>query len=175
MENKDVVLPVDYPRRRYPYSVNSRFVYFIYCAGRIKIGYSSDVERRLSGIATGSPFRPIVLLTFEGSIEAEREVHAKFAEDRMHLEWFRLSDPLRRYLVKRIDADTLAAFRKAEDDFRDSFLPVPETPRKLKKPRKTCGHGNPLSRSCAKCTKETDMRVYYALLDKIEARNRESP
>lgn len=169
MENQDIVLPVDYPRRRHPYSVNSSFVYFIYGAGRIKIGYSSDVERRLSEIATSNAFRPVLLLTFEGSIEAEREVHAKFAEDRVHLEWFRLSDPLRRYLVKRLDADTLTALRKAEDEFRDSFLPVEEAPRKWKKPPKRCSHGNPLSRSCAKCTKEADMRVYDALVKKMQA------
>jgi hypothetical protein len=76
---------------------------------------------------------------------------------------------LRRYITSRLDDAGKAALRKAEDEFKQSFLPVDESPRKWKKPRKSCAHGNPLSKPCSKCTKEADMRVYDALVKKMRA------
>ncbi|WP_246801525.1 hypothetical protein [Bradyrhizobium genosp. L] len=93
----------------------------------------------------------------------------RFAEDRVHREWFVLSDHLRRYIVARLSPDGIAAFRQAENDFIATFLPVEDKPRrKWKRPLKRCHHGNPLMRSCSKCTKEADLKVYEALRQKLK-------
>lgn len=168
MEPSEIVLPKDYPREGTASAPHAYYVYFIYCAGRVKIGRAVDVKQRLSSISTGSPFRPTMLLAVSASLSGEREIHARFAEDRVHREWFRLSDYLRRYIVRRLDAEGLAAFRKAEDDFLESFLPgVAEGRRAWKKPPKLCSHRVPMSKPCAKCTKEADMRVYAELLRRM--------
>lgn len=169
METEVLVLPATYPTEGASTAPHAYFVYFLYCAGRVKIGKANAVNQRVSEYATGCPFQPIVLLAISGTRWSEGELHTRFAEDRRHREWFRLSDHLRRYIVKRLDAEGLAAFRKAEDDFLNSFLPEVETPRKWKKPKKRCNHGKPLSKPCAQCTRETDMRVYYALVEKMRA------
>jgi Meiotically Up-regulated Gene 113 (MUG113) protein len=168
METKDVVLPLAYPREGVPAAPHAYYVYFIYCAGRVKIGRAVDVAKRMSSVSTGSPFRPVVLLAISGSLSAEREVHTRFAEDRVHREWFRLSDHLRRYLVRRLDTAGLAEFRKAEDEFLESLRPASDTPRKWSKPKKLCSHGKPLSKPCAKCTREAALRVYEDLVRRAE-------
>lgn len=170
METQDVILPDVLPREGMQTAPHAYFVYFIYCAGRIKIGRAADVERRISHISTGSPFRPTIILTVSGSLSAEKELHARFAEDRVHREWFRLSDHLRRYLIKRLCPAGLEAFRKAEEEFLEGLRPAPESPgpRKWQKPKKRCGHGKPLSQSCAKCTREAALKVYDDLVRRFK-------
>jgi hypothetical protein len=170
MEYQDVILPMSY-REGVSSAPHAYFVYFIYCAGRVKIGRAADVGKRLSHIATGSPFQPVLILKISGSISAEKELHARFAEDRTHREWFKLSDHLRRYLSRRLSPDEKEVFRKAESGFLESILPEPPSsgPRKWTKPKKRCGHGNPLSRSCAKCTRDAALKVYDELISKFRA------
>lgn len=93
------------------------FVYFAYCAGRIKIGYTTDVGERMRGIATSSPFPVTLLLTIPGTPEDERSYHDMFGEDRTHLEWFDLSDDLREFLSANFGYGTHELLANAEDDF----------------------------------------------------------
>lgn len=172
METQDVELPKDYQEEleRLSRLPHAAYVYFIYCAGRIKIGRAEDAPRRLSQIATSSPFKPVILLTVSGPKNYEKELHARFAEDRVHREWFALSDFLRRYLVRRLTPDGLAAFRKAEEDFIESILPPAAATgtRKWSKPKKRCHHRKPLSHSCPQCTREAALRVYDQLIRKMK-------
>lgn len=170
MESQDVVLPNDYPgdtASAYPHAC---YVYFIYSAGRVKIGRAVDVAARVSQIANGSPFRPALIYSIGGPRALEAELHARFAEDRVHREWFRLSDHLRRYLNGRLDEQGKAAFLQAERDFVKALSPVPPDvgTRKWKKPPKRCHHRNPLSKSCSKCNREADLRVYEELTRRLE-------
>lgn len=169
MESSEIVLPDGYPREGVPTAPHAYYVYFIYCAGRVKIGRAMDVKARLKNIAVGSPFRPTVLLAVSGSLSAEKVLHARFAQDRTHGEWFRLSDHLRRYLIPRMSADAVGAFRRAEEEFIESVRPEPEEPgpRKWQRPLKRCHHRVPLTRSCRKCSKETALRVYEELVRRI--------
>lgn len=170
MESQDVVLPNDYPREGVASAPHAYFVYFIYSAGRIKIGRAIDVPARISQIANGSPFRPALILSVSGSLSAEAEVHARFAEDRVHREWFRLSDHLRRYLNNRLDEQGKAALLKAERDFVEALCPSPPDTgiRKWSRPPKRCHHRKPLSKSCSRCKREADLRVYEDLMRKLE-------
>jgi hypothetical protein len=167
MESSEIVLPKSYPREGDPTAPHAYYIYFVYCAGRVKIGRAVDVEERVSNLSTGCPFKPTLLLSVSASLSGDRTLRARFASDQVHREWFRLSDRLRRYLVARLDDQGLAAFRRAEEEFRDSFLPVTERPNKWKKPPELCSHRRPVSKPCARCAKEADMRVYEELTRRL--------
>ena len=65
------------------------YVYFIRSApGEIKIGKAIDVQKRLNGLQTSHPHRLQLLATTVGGKPAERAYHARFAEHRLHGEWF---------------------------------------------------------------------------------------
>lgn len=66
------------------------FVYFIQAtvSGLVKIGSASDPGSRLRTLQTGSPERLRLLATMDGGEPFEREMHARFAADRSHGEWF---------------------------------------------------------------------------------------
>lgn len=71
------------------------FVYFIQAgdSGPIKIGFTNNVERRLSGLQTGcaNPLNIIAKLPFKSKAAAsryERELHDQFSPYRLTGEWF---------------------------------------------------------------------------------------
>lgn len=72
-------------------------IYFIQArpSGHVKIGYTgNDPARRLAALQTGSP-EPLSLLgSIDGGIEAEKALHARFAEHRLRPdgEWFAPAD-----------------------------------------------------------------------------------
>lgn len=64
-------------------------IYFIGSEfGPIKIGISRDVARRLVTLQCGSPIPLRVLAVTNGGRDAEREYHQRFADFRLHSEWF---------------------------------------------------------------------------------------
>ena len=64
-------------------------VYFIRFNDRIKIGYSTNVDRRLAGLPHHE-----VLAVIPGTMEEERHCHAAFAHLRDVGEWFRIEQDL---------------------------------------------------------------------------------
>lgn len=56
--------------------------------GPVKIGFSTNVLRRIENmqVASAAPLRLVVLL--DGSQEAEREIHARMSHHRLRGEWF---------------------------------------------------------------------------------------
>lgn len=78
-------------------------VYFIQGehGGPIKIGYTGGRSRlnpaahRLSKLQQSSPVRLVVLGVWPARREQEGRLHAVFAADRLHGEWFTPSDELR--------------------------------------------------------------------------------
>lgn len=67
----------------------SDFIYFVQAeTGQIKIGLALDVGRRLAQIRTISPVPITLLATAEGGRAKEHQYHQRFAEHRMHGEWF---------------------------------------------------------------------------------------
>lgn len=58
--------------------------------GPVKIGYTSalDARDRLSQLQTGSPVRLVLAAQRPGSHHDERELHRRFAQHRLHGEWF---------------------------------------------------------------------------------------
>lgn len=63
-------------------------IYFIECAGRIKIGFSKNVQNRLRQFSTGSALKFDLLGAMNGTKELERAIHLHLVEHRAHGEWF---------------------------------------------------------------------------------------
>lgn len=64
-------------------------IYFVKLADKVKIGFSKNVERRMSELRTLSPFDLEVSLVISGSIVTERERHRVFRASRLSRELFR--------------------------------------------------------------------------------------
>lgn len=85
------------PARRAP----SR-VYFIQASitGLIKIGVAVDPSDRLRTLQTGSPDTLSLIKTIDGDQKLEQELHRRFADDRLHGEWFHPSADLLAYITE---------------------------------------------------------------------------
>lgn len=67
---------------------------------RIKIGWTAHtVDSRLQAFKVGSPDELVLLGTMPGTRKCERQLHAKFAENHVRGEWFRVSEELARFIV----------------------------------------------------------------------------
>ena len=73
-------------------------VYFIYSAGLVKIGYSTNWRARFDDIYQGCSHHAELILVMPGDRKLERDYHTLFAESRMGGEWFRLEGNVRRFL-----------------------------------------------------------------------------
>lgn len=73
-------------------------IYFIQAeqGGPVKIGYTTGetIAARLSSLQTSCPFPLRVLRTMPGTTQDERALHARFADARLHGEWFHPTDEL---------------------------------------------------------------------------------
>lgn len=69
-------------------------VYFIRSGEYIKIGYTSDLPKRLSNLQTGNPHQLTVIHTIltRQAEEIEADLHEMFTEYHVSGEWFRLPD-----------------------------------------------------------------------------------
>jgi hypothetical protein len=70
-------------------------VYLIRCAGRIKIGYATDLPQRLRVLLTACPYPASVIAAVAGDRELELFLHRCFAPLRRHGEWFEEAGDLR--------------------------------------------------------------------------------
>ena len=92
--NIQVAIPDAPERVRYDgFRVPSR-TYVIRCEGFVKIGIASDVERRFRDLQSANPHRLECLAVLPGGRDVERRLHARFAAQRTHDEWFRIEGDL---------------------------------------------------------------------------------
>jgi hypothetical protein len=54
----------------------------------LKIGYTSDINNRLSQLQTSNPIRLKVINLIKGDVNLEKELHSRFKELRVNGEWF---------------------------------------------------------------------------------------
>ena len=54
----------------------------------IKIGYASQVDKRIEGLRTASPLPIKLLASLPGDVPIERQIHARFEGLRANREWF---------------------------------------------------------------------------------------
>lgn len=75
--------------RRYP--KNEYYVYFARAGGMMKIGCSRKPVERLVQIAEWIPFQIELVAVLPGAFDMETALHAHFAADWSHLEWFKVT------------------------------------------------------------------------------------
>lgn len=64
------------------------YVYLIDCHHRQKIGFSTNIEKRIKTFNTASPFPAILLAVAPGDIHLEHLLHEEFDSFRIFGEWF---------------------------------------------------------------------------------------
>ena len=64
----------------------------------IKIGFSSNVEKRVAALSTACPDELKILKVVRGGQEVEGQIHKKFSRDRVRGEWFNPSEDLLSYI-----------------------------------------------------------------------------
>ena len=90
-------------RMRFPGRVEiakPRYVYFTQGegGGLIKIGIAADPLVRLYNMQSGCPVRLVLLGCILGGRSEERKLHARFADERRHFEWFEPTDKLTAFI-----------------------------------------------------------------------------
>lgn len=139
----------------------NQFIYFVYSAGRIKIGFTRGTDVRHKQLTSTGPFPPVILLLVYGTVQDEQALHAQFDDERLHGEWFVLSGKMREWLRRRLCDIGRVSFDQAEADFRDycqSFLNEYQPPSR-RKPRPHCDHGMPVGTICAPCERARDLKI----------------
>ena len=77
-------------------------VYFISCTetNRVKIGFTTgEPIARLKSLQTGSAGQLRLMCSHPGSMDDERNLHERFAECRLHGEWFQPNDDLIKHML----------------------------------------------------------------------------
>jgi hypothetical protein len=77
-------------------------VYFIQDVsgkGPVKIGYSSDVAKRLNGLRTASATDLRIVALVDGDRRQEAAFHERFATYRLHGEWFEMHGALAEFIA----------------------------------------------------------------------------
>lgn len=77
-------------------------IYILKASGirAVKIGIAADLQSRIGGIQTGSPFPVKCLLAFHGSRTVEESLHHLFREIRLSGEWFVLDSTMKQFIVE---------------------------------------------------------------------------
>jgi hypothetical protein len=68
-------------------------------ATAVKIGFATDVDDRRSTLQTSSHYTLKILAVIVGTQATEKELHCKFASDRIRGEWFRRSEAVEAFIV----------------------------------------------------------------------------
>jgi len=86
-------------------------IYFVVAdsVAMVKIGVSSGIRRRLSAMQGGSPVALRLACVSPGCKLIEAQVHAAFAPEWRHSEWFELSDRLAKAIQRIADGEALAS------------------------------------------------------------------
>lgn len=90
---KNPYVPPDAPKDDLP---KGELVYFITGApGFVKIGYTTDLEKRIRALQIGCPLVIELLAHARGGRSLEHDYHYKFGAWRQAGEWFKLGPPIR--------------------------------------------------------------------------------
>lgn len=95
----------------------------------VKIGWSDNPKRRLRNLQSGSPVPLRLLAVYEGGHYVEAELHRRFADKRVHGEWFDLGpDPVAVVgpfaKVAQVDQEQRAGLRQPKHELRYDHLPL---------------------------------------------------
>lgn len=115
-------------------AISETVVYFIVFAGNayVKIGYTSNPQKRLDTIATSAPGSVRLYYVTPGGRDLEAKLHQQFAEDRLNREWFAFSKAIRAWIdadIERRATDgtrrlTQRSIRRKREKWRGNFSPA---------------------------------------------------
>lgn len=118
-----------------PALVDRAVVYFVEASGRVKIGYTRDIHKRISALRTAIPGELRLLRRIDGGRSIEKWLHKQFGAQRLNGEWFRFHPdmlsiippdeiirPKRRIVRKNIRLTVLERLRNAEKAGREAGL-----------------------------------------------------
>ncbi len=77
-------------------------VYFIKCGDAIKIGFSQNPWARVATLKTAMPENPVLLGSFNGVMQDEKDLHVRFKHLRINREWFRADAELLEHIQERL-------------------------------------------------------------------------
>lgn len=93
-------------------------VYFMYCAGHVKIGYTSlSSLSRLRDLSTKTPLETFHLLTLSGGERTEYLLHKAFSDHRVRGEWFKFHQDIKDFILGHGE-EYVRAVKLAERDYR---------------------------------------------------------
>lgn len=92
-------------------------VYFIYSAGLVKIGFSTNWTARVDSVCQGCPHYACLVLVMPGDRKMERGYHALFGDYRESGEWFRCEGKIREFLMHYASDMGKDDLQAAEDAF----------------------------------------------------------
>jgi hypothetical protein len=84
------------------FAENQEYTYFILCqeCGYIKIGKTTNIEKRLDALQTGNPFKLKIVLIIKG--DKEKELHKLFNQYRVDGgEWFLFCQVIKDFITKQ--------------------------------------------------------------------------
>lgn len=73
-------------------------IYFIKHTEYVKIGYTSDILSRLSGLQVSCPIKLSLLGLIDGTIEDEQDLHKKFIQLKTSGEWFKYTSEMEDFI-----------------------------------------------------------------------------
>ena len=84
-------------------SNTGEYIYFIKSIsnGLIKIGYTTNINKRFNGLKTMSPVDIELIKVINGDIKKEKDIHEKFKNIRHHGEWFSPSQELLGFIDRK--------------------------------------------------------------------------
>lgn len=87
-------------------------IYLITVEGQnyCKIGFTSNVEKRLSAIQTSNPFKCTVKYVITGDVSREKSLHERFKKYRLNGEWFSFNEEINNYFFNSCN-DTSQSYR----------------------------------------------------------------
>lgn len=84
-------------------------IYFIECAGRLKVGFSNNVALRMIALQNAAPRKLNLLGSIAGDKAFERRIHEQLKEHREHGEWFKLNPDVRAFIRRLVLTGPAAA------------------------------------------------------------------
>lgn len=97
-------------------------VYFIYSAGLVKIGYSTNWPARTDAVCQGCADHAELILVMTGDRKMERGYHALFSDYHHQGEWFRCEGKVREFLMHYASEQGREALILAEETYREGAL-----------------------------------------------------
>jgi hypothetical protein len=111
-------------------------VYFVECMGRIKIGFTSNVSKRMSSLATSAPGPLTLIGAIEADVAVERAFHRMLAHHRITLEWFEDCAEVRTALAlfQQAGIESLGAYYEPPVHFTPQPQTVAPEPKRQRAP-----------------------------------------